>query len=358
MKILVASDKWKGSLEAPEACAVIADGLRALWPQASITALPIADGGEGTARALHHACGGEWMTRQVTGPLGEPVEAGYALLPGGAAVIEMAAAAGLALTHGRRDPWQATTFGVGELLLDAAGRGARKIILGLGGSATNDAGAGLAAALGWRFDALPVASRVVTKPESPPLAGVEILAACDVTNPLLGPRGCTRVFGPQKGVRAEDFERFETALAGVAASFPPALAETPGAGAAGGLGFGLMAFCGAKLVSGFGLVADWLDLETHVAAADLVVTGEGSLDAQTLDGKGPHGVARLARQHGKPVLGLGGRVTEEARPAFDLAVAVTPPGMPLAEAQRRVRELVTTAVTTNEAALRAWARHE
>lgn len=351
MKILIASDKWKGTFSALEACAAIGAEMRRLWPEAMITELPIADGGEGTARALYHGCGGQWITLTVTGPLGDPVEAGYALLPDEVAVMEMAAASGLALTGGRRDPWRATTRGTGEMLLDAALRGARQIILGIGGSATNDGGVGLAAALGWQFDQLPIATRVVAPPATPPLAGIEVLAACDVTNPLLGPRGCTRVFGPQKGVKEEDFPKFEAALAGVAAYFPPELAETPGAGAAGGLGFGLLAFVGARLVSGFGLVAEVLHLADRVAEADLVITGEGSLDDQTLDGKGPHGVAELARRHGKPVVGIGGRVTAEAAAAFDLALAITPAGMLLEEAQRRAPELLANTVRAHAAEL-------
>lgn len=350
MKILVASDKWKGSLSAPAACAAMRCGLKVLWPEAEILERPIADGGEGTAEALAAACAGRWMTATVTGPLGDPVLAGYALLPDGTAVIEMAAAAGLVLTNGRLDPWQATTRGVGELMLDAVARGARRLIIGLGGSATNDAGAGLAAALGWEFEALPIASHVVAPPAAP--WTVETLAACDVTNPLLGPRGCTRVFGPQKGVREADFPAFEQALSSLASFFPTEIAVTPGAGAAGGLGFGLMAFCGARLVSGFGIVSELLKLEESVAAADLIVTGEGSLDDQTLNGKGPHGVAELARRHGRPVVAVGGRVTEAAQAGFTCTVAVTPPDMPLDEAMRRAPELIEAAIIRAAPALR------
>ena len=350
MRILVASDKWKGSLSAPAACAAMRCGLKVLWPEAEILERPIADGGEGTAEALAAACAGRWMTATVTGPLGDPVLAGYALLPDGTAVIEMAAAAGLVLTNGWLDPWQATTRGVGELMLDAVARGARRLIIGLGGSATNDAGAGLAAALGWEFEALPIASHVVAPPAV--LWTVETLAACDVTNPLLGPRGCTRVFGPQKGVREEDFSAFEQALSSLASFFPSEIAVTPGAGAAGGLGFGLMAFCGARLVSGFGIVSELLQLEASVAAADLIVTGEGSLDEQTLNGKGPHGVAELAQRHGRPVVAIGGRVTEAAQAAFTCTVAASPPDMPLDEAMRRAPELIEAAIIRAAPALR------
>jgi len=353
MRILIASDKWKGSLSAAAASAAMRRGLERVWPAAEMVERPIADGGEGTAETLAQACGGQRIACAATGPLGAPVEAGYAILPDGTAVIEMAAAAGLAVTGGVRDPSRATTRGVGELMADAVARGARRVVVGLGGSATNDGGAGMAAALGWQFDALPIASRVLRPPDRP--WQVETLAACDVTNPLLGPRGCTRVFGPQKGVREEDFPRFEEALAGLAAAFPESLATTPGAGAAGGLGFGLLAFCGARMVSGFAMVADLLDLEAEVRAADLVVTGEGSLDDQTLDGKGPHGVAAMARRLGKPVVGLGGRVTEAARAAFSMTLGVSPPDLPLDEAMRRASELIEASIGGAAADLRSLA---
>lgn len=291
------------------------------------------------------------MTQRVTGPLGDAVEAGYAVLPDGTAVIEMAAAAGLALTHGVRDPWRATTQGVGELMHDAVQRGAKRLVIGLGGSATNDGGAGMATALGWEFDRLPIASTVVRRPER--AWAVETLAACDVTNPLLGERGCTRVFGPQKGVQDADIPAFERALAGLAACFPPELAETPGAGAAGGLGFGLMAFCGARIVSGFGIVSELLQLEKALMAADLVVTGEGSLDDQTLDGKGPHGIAALARRHGKPVVAIGGRLAPEVGSAFSHAWAASPPDLPVTDAMGRAAEFIISSIEQQAPALRA-----
>ncbi len=356
MKIVVASDKWKGSLTAPEACAAMAAGLRTVFPEAEIVERPIADGGDGTAAAVFRACGGKWLTAVVSGPFGQPVEAGYALLPDGTAVIEMAAAAGIVLAGGRLDPWQATTRGVGELMRHAAEAGAARVIVGLGGSATNDAGVGMARALGWTFAGSsnwPRDGAALTAVERPrPGWTLETLAACDVTNPLLGERGCTRVFGPQKGVQEVDFPVFDAALGRLASFFPDELSEVPGAGAAGGLGFGLLAFCGAKIVSGFGIVAELMHLEREIEGADLVVTGEGSLDAQTLDGKGPHGVARLARQAGKRVVGIGGRVTDEARPAFDLTLAATPAGLPLPEAMARAAELVQAAVTSAAEALR------
>jgi glycerate kinase len=176
----------------------------------------------------------------------------------------------------------------------------------------------------------------------PPAKGLDaaVLAACDVTHPLLGPDGCTRVFGPQKGVVPEDFERFDSALERLAGFFEPKLAAVPGAGAAGGLGWGLMAFCRAKIVSGFNLIAGLIALEESIAKADLVVTAEGSLDAQTLNGKGPHGVARMAREHGRIVVGVGGRVTADVRSVFDFCLEVTPSNMPVATAMAQAPELI------------------
>lgn len=353
MRILLAPDKWKACLTAPEAAEALAEGLRAVFPGAEFRHLPIADGGEGTARAVHAAAGGRWITAVVEDPLGEPVEAGYALLPDGTAVLEMASASGLALLGSRgKDPWQASTYGTGQLMRHALSQGARRVVMGIGGSATNDGGSGMARALGWEFGGCGNVPRDLARLDrldgSRAVLPAECLAACDVTNPLLGPRGCTRVFGPQKGVKEEDFEAFEAALkhlADVAArdtgSDPR---EFPGAGAAGGLGYGLVTFAGAKLVSGFSLVCGLIGLEQAVAEADLVVTGEGSVDGQTLDGKGPHGVAQLAKRFGKPVVAVGGRVAPEAQGAFDLAFAATPPGMPLAEAVARARELIGVAV--------------
>jgi glycerate kinase len=356
MRILLAPDKWKACLTAPEAASALAEGLRAVFPQASFRSLPIADGGEGTARAVHGAAGGRWITSTVEDPMGAPVEAGYALLPDGTAVLEMASASGLALLGTRpKNPWLASTYGTGQLVRHALAQGASRIVLGIGGSATNDGGSGLARALGWEFHGCERVPRdlahLARLDGSRAVLPRECLAACDVTNTLLGPRGCTRVFGPQKGVREEDFDRFENALrhlADIAARDTASDArDLPGAGAAGGLGYGLVTFAGAKLVSGF------IGLEQAVAEADLVVTGEGSVDGQTLDGKGPHGVAQLAKRFGKPVVAVGGRVSPEARDAFDLALAATPPGMPLEEAVPKARALIASILLANADRLRA-----
>ncbi len=361
MKVLLAPDKWKACLTAPEAAQALAEGLRLVFPGAEFRHLPIADGGEGTSRAVHAAAGGRWVTAIVQDALGEPTEAGYTLLPDGTAVLEMAAASGLAmLGHRPRDPWRASTFGTGQLVRHALGQGAKRIVLGIGGSATNDGGTGLARALGWEFEGCAEEPRDLALLRrldgSRAVLPAECLAACDVTNPLLGPRGCTRVFGPQKGVRENDFEAFEralTRLADVAAhDLGHDAREQPGAGAAGGLGYGLVTFAGAKLVSGFSLVSGLIGLEEAVREADLVVTGEGSVDGQTLDGKGPDGVARLARRFGKPVVAVGGRVSPEAEGAFDLALAVTPAGMPFGEAVRLAPSLISKCLQDNAERLR------
>jgi len=358
--ILLAPDKFKGSLSAREAAAALEKGLRTVFPAARFETAPIADGGEGTAALLCEALGGRWIAQVVQGPLGEPVAAGYAWIAGPPpyAVLEMSAASGLARTS-RRAPCCATTYGTGELLADAMGRGAGKVIVGLGGSATTDGGAGMAEALGYRFlngrgETLPGVTprrfreiaRIV-KPQRP--AFPEIVAACDVESPLLGPRGAARLFSPQKGAGASEVEALEEALAHLAAvvehDLGVAPASRPGAGAAGGLGFGLMAFCGASIRPGFDLVAGALGLEAAIARADLVVTGEGSLDEQTLEGKGPARVAALARKAGKPVIALGGRVSaapglralfDDVEPLDDPAQPPVPLAQSMAQAAHRL----------------------
>jgi glycerate kinase len=267
--------------------------------------------------------------------------------------MEMSAASGLAIVSDLPlDPATASTYGTGLMMLDAIRRGAKRIIIGIGGSATNDGGTGMAQALGFRFldeqgvelETLPRDLDRLARIESPPQWATEVLVACDVTNPLLGPQGCTRVYGPQKGV--QDFEFFERRLERLARlagrDLGVSAAEIPGAGAAGGLGFGLMAFCAAKLTSGFDLIAGIIDLRRRVQAADLVITGEGRLDAQTLHGKGPMGVALLAREHGKRVAAIAGLIEarEALTPHFDHLIQVKPETMPVAEAMQRGRELL------------------
>lgn len=366
MRILIANDKFKGSLAAGKVGFYIKNSLKGLFPAATFDLCPIADGGEGTALALTTSMGGAWLACPTVDAHGRPVAAGFGWVAASAtAVMEMSAASGLALVSDiKLNPIQASTLGTGQLLLAAGQQGARRILIGIGGSATNDGGLGVALALGYQFKRAgqaftPTLATLLEADElvrPPALPALDLIVACDVDNPLLGPRGATRVYGPQKGVT--DFAWFEQRLAHLAdlarAANSVDYRDVPGAGAAGGLGFGLMAFLGGRLVSGFDMVATQVGLAARIAAADLVITGEGRLDAQSLEGKGPVGVARLARQQGKKIVGLAGSV--ETSPAleaqFDLLISVKPPEMPLAEAMARTGELIEAAVTEHAAELR------
>ena len=344
MRILIAPDKFKGSLSAREVADHIATGLRERLQEAIIKTLPIADGGEGTAEVIRDARGGDLVTCAAHDALGRAIEARYVWLHDTAtAVIEMSAAAGLwRIAPEERDLLRANTYGVGEMMKDAAERGAKEILLGLGGSATNDGGLGVARALGFRFFATDIsASRSsgttgeqlvenagelvrLTRIDSSHAPGnstalsrrvgeavfPKVIAAVDVKNPLLGPRGATRTFGPQKGGTPEQLEILESGLKRLADNVTRDLGsdfrETPGTGAAGGLGFGLMTFCDARVKSGFEVVAEFVGLRPAIEEADVVITGEGRLDEQTLEGKAPAGVARLARAAGKRVFAIVG----------------------------------------------------
>lgn len=354
MRVLIAVDKFKGSLSALAVAEAIVTGLQRAGLVADFDLCPIADGGEGTVAAAVGALNGEWVTMAAVDARRRPCEVRYGLVPtaGGSgveAVMEMSAASGLAqVLDLPLEPWEATTFGTGLILRDAASRGVRGIMMGIGGSATNDGGMGMASALGFRFlddrseqvRALPEEwDRVVRI--LPPVAALNlppIKVACDVENPLLGECGATRVYGPQKGVTESELLRFESRLEKLADRVERDLGgdfrAVPGAGAAGGLGFGLMAFCGASLRSGFDVVSSLVKLEQRVALADVVITGEGRLDAQTLHGKGPVGVARLARRLGKRVFAVAGGIERGVglEAEFDGFLATKPEAMPLAEA--------------------------
>lgn len=337
MKVLIAMDKYKGSLTAVQAGQAVQRGLARAWPEAEAEVCPIADGGEGTTEALVDVLEAEWVTVQVQDAIGRPVEARYGLTRDGIAIMEMSAASGLALVSDQPlQPERASTYGTGEMMRDAMRRGAHKIIIGIGGSATNDGGRGMAEAMGFRFS-----EGRIDRPELPEC---EVVVACDVDNPLLGEKGATRIYGRQKGV--QDFGAFESRLQALADAVTRDLGvdhrDVPGAGAAGGLGFGLMSFCQARLMSGFDLVAEVTRLEDRVRAADLVMTGEGRVDSQTLHGKGPAGVAQMARKHGRKVIAIAGAVedSDAVRECFDLAYGVKPADMPLAEAMRRGAELI------------------
>ena len=347
LRIVVAPNAFKGSLTALQAAEAIQEGIRAVMPDADVVLVPIADGGDGTVDALVAATGGERRVLRVRGPLGEPVEADYGLLDQGrAAVIEMAKASGLALVPpSRRNPAVTTTYGVGDLLQHAYDAGARRFIVGIGGSATNDGGAGMAQALGYHLlddqgHELPPGGLALQRLARIHLgdvhadwksAGVDV--ACDVTNPLTGPSGASAVYGPQKGATPELVAELDTALKRLAEVIRRDLEidveHLPGAGAAGGLGAGLVAFTGARLAPGAEMVMGALKLDERLNGAALVITGEGRLDSQTARfGKGPAAVARHARNAGIPVVGIGGSVADDAELAllFDsVEAAVTEP---------------------------------
>jgi glycerate kinase len=355
MRVLIAPDKFKGSISAAVAAQSIADGLREAMPDLDCTLAPIADGGEGFAEAMRFALGGEWIERLAQDSLEREVPCRYAWIESSqTAIIELAEASGLwRLKPEERNPLRAHTFGTGQLIRDAVERGAKKILVGLGGSATTDGGAGLAAALGYELltsdndDLAPYPGDLLAlvRIEDPnAIALPEIIAACDVQSPLLGERGTARVFSPQKGADERSVEHLEAALAHLSEIAAESLGcdykDVPGAGAAGGAGYGLMTFCRAKLQPGFDLVAEAIELEKKVYAADLVITGEGRLDAQTLEGKGPSGVAQMARRHGKPVIAFAGSIDGEAEKLFDAALPIVDQTLPLDEAMRRGAELL------------------
>ena len=369
MRLLIAPDKFKGSLTALAAAQAIERGFRSVFPDLKADLAPIADGGEGFAESLGAALGAEWIAVQTEDALERSVQARYAWVADQKlAVIEMSEASGLwRLASDERDPHQAHTAGTGILLLDAISRGAKKILVGLGGSATTDGGIGVARALGYRFvnDAgeylpLPCTLDLLASIERPAaLVMPEIIAACDVQNPLTGDRGTARVYAPQKGADPHTVELLEywmRHLADVcASSFGRDFRDTPGAGAAGGLGFGLLTFCDATIRPGFDIVAETMNLDARIAAADFVITGEGRLDDQTLDGKGPAGIAMRARTAGKRVVAFGGAVAQVAENAelFDVLMPITDRPMPLKDAMENAAALLERAAR-RAAKLMAW----
>ena len=323
MKIVIAPDSFKESLAAPEVAQAIARGVKRAVPGAHVVCVPMADGGEGTVRAVLAATGGQWRTADVRGSLGEPRQAGWGWLGEGCAVIEMATAAGLELTPpAQRDPMRASSYGVGQLILAALDAGATRIILGLGGSATNDGGAGMMAALGVRFldarghelpgggAALATLHRIDSSNLDPRLETTRFDVACDVDNPLCGPTGASHVFGPQKGAMPGQVRELDRALSHYADVCARHLShdvrDKPGAGAAGGLGYAALAFLDAAFRPGVDLVAEVGGLEQALEGAALAFTGEGRMDTQTLYGKTPAGVARIAHRLGVPLVALAG----------------------------------------------------
>jgi glycerate kinase len=357
VRILIAPDKFKGSLSAAAATEAIARGLLAVWPDAQLDLAPIADGGEGFAESLAVALGAEWVTTASQDAIGRPIEARYAWVADeGLAILEMSEASGLhRIAQHERDPYRSDTFGTGILIAHAIARGARRILVGLGGSATTDGGVGMARALGFRFldqddrefPAIPRTLAALARIERPAKLHLpEIFAACDVQNPLLGERGSARVYGPQKGADADAVVFLESALSQLADVCAKSLGSdhrnVAGSGAAGGLGFGLLTFCHAAIRPGFDMIAETLHLEKRIAAADLVITGEGRIDDQTLDGKGPAGVAALARTAGKSVIGFAGSVTAAAESAgiFDVLIPIADGPLPIEHAMREAAALL------------------
>ena len=369
MRVVVAPDKFKGSVSAAEAAAALSAGLRRARPELEVTEVPVADGGEGTVAAAL-AAGFEPVEVTAEGPVGEPVSAVFALRQG-TAVIELASVSGLRCLPGgptARTSLAASTYGTGQLIVAALGRGASAIVLGIGGSATTDGGAGMVQALGVRLArgsrpgsapgadgglarggaALADLTAVDLTGLDPRLNGVRLLVASDVDNPLLGPDGAAAVFGPQKGAGPAQVAALEHALrrwaelTGVATGKD--LAAAPGAGAAGGTGFAALAYLGATLVPGAGLVLDLVGFDAALDGADLVVTGEGSLDRQTLSGKTPLGVARAAGRRGVPVVAVAGRVLlgpdEIAAAGFSAACALTDAEPDVAASMARAADLL------------------
>lgn len=362
MKIVLAPDSFKESLSALQVAESIERGFKQIFPNAEYVKVPMADGGEGTVQSLVDATGGRIIKKTVTGPLGEAAEAFFGILGNEkTAVIEMAAASGLHLVPAtKRNPLLTTTRGTGELIAAALDYNVNHIIIGIGGSATNDGGAGMARALGARFlnsDGLEIgegggalsdlAAIDLSRLDSR-LADVKIEVACDVDNPLIGPKGASAIYGPQKGATPAIVNQLDENLAHYAAIIEKDLgvkiADVPGAGAAGGLGGGLLAFMQAELSRGVDIVLEAAKLSDIIAGADLVITGEGKIDGQTIFGKTPIGVAKTAKKHGVPVIGIAGNVASDSdvvhEYGIDAIFSIVPGAVSLQEAFLHADEFV------------------
>ncbi len=365
MKVVIAPDSFKGSLTALEVAHAIKAGIQRVIPEAEVDEVPMADGGEGTVQALVDATGGEIITQEVCDPLGNRIHANFGVLgDGNTGVIEMAAASGLPLVpEDERNPMFTTTFGTGELIRAALDRGCRKLIVGIGGSATVDGGAGMAQALGARLlgkdghevprggGGLEHLDRIDVSQLDARIAETAAVVACDVDNPLVGPRGGPEVYGPQKGATPEMVKKLDRYLDRYAdiikRDLDIGVKEEPGAGAAGGLGAGLMAFLNAELRSGIDIVIEASKLEEHLRDADLVITGEGKIDGQTIYGKTPIGVARTAKKYGIPVIGIGGGISDDASVVYDNGIdalmSIVSYPMSLESAMKQAYDLVANA---------------
>ena len=353
MKIVIASDSFKGSLASIEVAQSIEMGIFDVFPSCDVVKVAVADGGEGTMDALSQSLGGRFIRIPVQDPIGRTIFASYVILEdGNTAVLDMSSASGLTLlTPSERNPMLTSTYGTGQLIDDAIGRGCRRFLVGIGGSATNDAGMGMLTALGYRFldaegNELPGAGASLSKVCGIDCSGVsqavrdsEFIVACDVDSPLYGPDGAAYVFAPQKGadpdmVKALDdgLRQYADAVASGEASIMKDAASMPGAGAAGGLGYAFVAFFGARLQRGVDMVLDAVGFDSIIEGADLVITGEGRIDAQTLTGKTPYGVLQRASRQNIPVIALAGSVALDDSSGFTAIRQITPPDMQLSEA--------------------------
>ncbi|WP_273325666.1 glycerate kinase [Vallitalea guaymasensis] len=336
-RIVIASDSFKGTMDSINVCNIVEKGIKNIRPEIKTITIPIADGGEGTVDAFLNAIGGIKVTKKVTGPLFDKIEATYGILDDGSAVIEMAQASGLPLVEGRENPLKTTTYGTGELIQDALEKGCSKIIIGIGGSATNDGGVGMAAALGVRFlqednseidltgEGLGSLATIDTSNLNSKISDCQFIVACDVDNPLYGANGAAYVFAPQKGANAEMVKILDENLkhyAGIVnRDLGINLQKYKGSGAAGGLGAGLVAFVDAQLKSGINILLDAVDFDDLVADADLIITGEGKIDGQSLRGKVPVGIADRAVKYHKPVIAIVGAIGDETDALYERGIS-------------------------------------
>ena len=334
-KCIVISDSFKGTISSLEICRIARESIPKFFPQCQVLTVPVADGGEGTVDCFVEAIGAQRVKAVVTGPYGEPIQASYGRKDG-CAIIEMTAAAGLPMVGERRDPARSTTYGVGQLIAHAVEHGCREILLGLGGSATNDGGCGCAAALGVKFydrqgaEFVPTGltldhiHKIDVSRARERLEGVTITVMCDVDNPLYGPRGAAYIFAPQKGANQDMVAQLDEGLRkldkAIQMSLNCSVADLPGAGAAGGMGGGCVAFLGARLKSGIESVLDTIGFDVMLEGTDLVITGEGRIDSQSVHGKVISGIAGRAKPRNIPLLALVGGIAEDAAAGYDLGV--------------------------------------
>jgi len=362
MKIVIAPDSFKGSLTAVEVSDAIEQGIREIFPESEIVKIPMADGGDGTVHCLVNATGGKILREKVTGPLGDEVLASYGILGDKkTAVIEMAEASGLTLvSENRRNPLVTTTYGTGQLIKFALDQGCRKMIIGIGGSATNDGGAGMVQALGAKLldkdgeeigfggGELKKVFRIDTKYLDNRLSETKVLVASDVSNPLCGPQGASRIYGPQKGATPEVIEELDESLAYFAGIIKRDLnkdvKDIPGAGAAGGLGASLIAFLNAELRPGIEIIIEIVKLEQAIKGADLVITGEGKIDSQTIYGKAPIGVAKIAKKYHIPVIAVAAIIGNDADIVYQYGIntllKISEPPMNLNESKAKKYRLI------------------